>query len=382
MKMTTMNARTLGVVLLIFCAISSSVVFGEETAAPGTKGVEADKEKEKGKEGDQPPKKEEKVAVDTTAGILVVEQLGQVEVGQTRYRVTVDLKIAEKGDTKIDLKNLEVTVLIPAMKGLVGFQQLILLQNAANEQRSLAFGFDSPSLIWPIENAPPPKDDFLQNKLMFDVVAAGPLENRLCQNNKLGALQLDVKLKYKGEELTPTSFCLALPTVASRQLSESEETSRSALFYQLALVQKALADEMYLNGSDDAKKKATEKYKNAAESLQKAQSDKIDNNIKANQRLLSTEIIYRQALLDADLDFWGAHISMTPGIPIRHLIALEDLLLEFDRLMAHIDSLSDASQSNDREALKAKAALQELNGKLEAYSIERERAAIVEKRDW
>lgn len=168
-----------------------------------------------------------------------------------------------------------------------------------------------------------------------------------------------------------------------KDLLNDDRITQSGLFFEQAMIKKALADELFLRGDSKSLGSAIKKYDEASQialSLQKF--PKIDAKRKSTANLLLTEIDYRRTLLKGGLDFWGGYRSRTPAIPIRHLASLEDLFAEFEKALNQIDSFSSSVSTADQDLLKAKGALQELNGKLAAYLVDRDKALIVQQREW
>ncbi|OOG88698.1 hypothetical protein B0E41_01795 [Hydrogenophaga sp. A37] len=196
-------------------------------------------------------------------------------------------------------------------------------------------------------------------------------------------ITVDLDTASAGRSITA---CAASPSDQRTALISDDEVSVSDLYIEKAVIQKTLADELFLTAgrSSDRRDEAKKKYQAArltALEAGRVQVQELAPSTRATQRLLLADIDYRLLLISAGIDFWGGYRGKSPGVPIRHLIALEDLVNEFDRVITQIDALGSDQADADKEILKAKAALAELNGKLRAYVTDKERGVVLEKRE-
>lgn len=168
------------------------------------------------------------------------------------------------------------------------------------------------------------------------------------------------------------------PAAPKQIVSEEEAISLATLYLERALVLKTTADELFLRGQQT---QADGKYAQSLRSLGEVSKFRPDQKLEATRRLLDADIKYRRMLIALNLDFWGGYRTGTPGIPIRHLIALEDLVADFDKVMTQIDASYNAKVADEADVLKAKSALQEVTGKLNAYQVEKERGVVLEQRE-
>ena len=165
-------------------------------------------------------------------------------------------------------------------------------------------------------------------------------------------------------------------------LLKDDRISQSGLVFETSIIKKALADELFLQSTERSRVEAGKKYGEALQLASAVFRDaKAEPQTKADAKLLIAEINYRTTLLKAGLGFWGGYISQVPGIPIRHLAALEDLFADFEKVLNQIDGISATATATDQELLKARASLQELNGKLATYLIDRDKATIVQQKE-
>lgn len=176
----------------------------------------------------------------------------------------------------------------------------------------------------------------------------------------------------KEEDLTG-AICVG--PIPAPSFTKEEAISLGELYVERALVKKTIADELFLQG----KTGASARYEQAQQSLEEAKKLLVEK--KPVLSLLSADIQYRTTLLALGLDFWGGVRAGTPGIPMRHLIALEDLANDFERVTTQMDGLYDKGESQDQSLTKAKAALQEVTGKLNGYIAEKEKAVVSERHE-
>lgn len=188
-----------------------------------------------------------------------------------------------------------------------------------------------------------------------------------------------MEIRVRAGEPVKSSDDLGFNDPIIKAMVNDEKITQSGLFFEQAMIKKALADELFLRGDKSVAAKKYDEAKKIASLVQKYSN--IDAKDKSTTNLLIAEIDYRRTLLKGGLDFWGGYRSRTPAIPIRHLAALEDLFGEFEHALNQIDSFSTSVVTADQELLKAKAALQELNGKLAAYLVDRDKSVISQQRE-
>ena len=205
--------------------------------------------------------------------------------------------------------------------------------------------------------------------------------NFKCDEYHEGAFK--IKLLWSSEPTSDTDINekdkvarpICVGPIPGPSYTKEEAISLGELYVERALVKKTIADELFLQG----KTGAPERYKEAQQSLEEAKKLLVEK--KPVLSLLSADIEYRTTLLALGLDFWGGLRSGTPGIPMRHLIALEDLANDFERVTTQMDELYDNAEAQDQSLAKAKAALQEVTGKLNAYTAEKEKAVVSERHE-
>jgi hypothetical protein len=203
-----------------------------------------------------------------------------------------------------------------------------------------------------------------------------------CENRKLGVFSLRIvgttrKGRPNGDFPVGAPICINVETPV-HQFTKEELVSLGSLHFENALIQKTRADELFLLG---ATQDAAKKYGEAQSSLDTARSFEMEDKTVAAGRLLEADILYRLTLLDLNIDFWGGYRTGTPGVPLRHLIALEGLVKEFEKVVNQMDVAYNFKVGEEAELLKAKAALQEVTGKLNAFVAEKEKAVISERKE-
>lgn len=159
-------------------------------------------------------------------------------------------------------------------------------------------------------------------------------------------------------------------TGAENQIPD-DAISYESLTLEIALTHKTLADEHFL--ANDAES-ARQEYCVAQKEIKGAVRL---STAKANTReLLKADIEYRLMLLDRNIDYWGAVQTMTPDRPGPHLASLENLLADYEKLNAEITTAKREIGDSAVESAKLDAMSREIDGRVQAESVNQERIAI------
>lgn len=170
----------------------------------------------------------------------------------------------------------------------------------------------------------------------------------------------------------------ALSTIASRAHSEEAKTaipddpiSYDSLTLEIALTKKTLADERFLaNDKSGAQKLYCEARKEVEHGLQLPAT-------KSNTlELLRADIGYRLLLLNRNIDFWGAIDTLTPSMPGGHLVALEELLADFEKQSTEITAAAREIGTGTVETGKLDAMSRAIDGKIKSQAVNEERISI------
>ncbi len=152
---------------------------------------------------------------------------------------------------------------------------------------------------------------------------------------------------------------------------KDDPISWDSLTLEIALARKTLADERFLANDQVAAKRGycTAKTE-VVGGLQLSTA-------KANAReLLKADIDYRLLLLDRGIDYWGAIQTLTPDLPKPRLETLEGLLLDFEKISAEITVATRQIGAGDVEAGKLEAISREIDGRVQAETVNQQRIAI------
>ncbi|WFU16438.1 hypothetical protein [Bradyrhizobium sp. CB3481] len=169
-----------------------------------------------------------------------------------------------------------------------------------------------------------------------------------------------------------------LSALSSRAISEEVKTtipddpiSYDSLTLEIALTKKTLADERFLaNDRSGAQKLYCEARKEVEHGLQLPATK---NN---TLELLRADIGYRLLLLNRNIDFWGAVDTLTPSMPGGHLVALEELLADFEKQSAEITAAAREVAAGAVETGKLDAMSRAIDGKIKSQTVNEERITI------